>query len=180
MKKVKLISLMSVIVLLSSCNSITSTFNTASTTSTMPIVTNDLKMEVAKNVNTITELYAAGKSKVGSEGEEIARNKAEVLAKDALRKAIRSEAYKDIRQKLDVANLKTGDFSDYSVNNYANEIAVKLLNESEKRAEFQTGNTEIGVIYVLSKDRVKEETDDFFQEKLQGEIDRLQNIKTTN
>ena len=86
----------------------------------------------------------------------------------------------DIRQKLDVANLKTGDFSDYSVNNYANEIAVKLLNESEKRAEFQTGNTEIGVIYVLSKDRVKEETDDFFQEKLQGEIDRLQNIKTTN
>ena len=178
MKKVKLISLMSVIVLLSSCNSITSTFNTASTTSTMPMVTNDLKMEVAKNVNTITELYAAGKSKVGSEGEEIARNKAEVLAKDALRKAIRSEAYKDIRQKLDVANLKTGDFSDYSVNNYA--IAVKLLNESEKRAEFQTGNTEIGVIYVLSKDRVKEETDNFFQEKLQGEIDRLQNIKTTN
>ena len=68
MKKVKLISLMSVIVLLSSCNSITSTFNTASTTSTMPMVTNDLKMEVAKNVNTITELYAAGKSKVGSEG----------------------------------------------------------------------------------------------------------------
>lgn len=174
MKKVKVISLISAILLLGSC----STFNTASSTSTLPMVTNDLKMEVAKNVNTITELYAAGRSKIGNEGEEIARGKAEILAKDALRKSIQSEAFKDIRAKLNTANLKTGDFSDFSVRNYANDIAVSLLNESEKRAEFQTGNNEIGIIYVLSKDRVKVETDNFFRDKLQSEIDRLQQIKT--
>ena len=181
MKKIfKTASLLSFVMLLSACSSMDSTFNTASSSATMPVVTNDLKLEISKSVNTITELYAAGKSKIGSEGEELARNKAEFLAKDALRKAIQAEAFQDIRKSLDTAKLKSTDFDDYKVKGYANEIAVALLGEAEKRSEFQTGNNEIGVIYVLPKQRVKDETEKFFQTKLQGEIDRLQQIKTPN
>ena len=181
MKKIfKTASLLSFIMLLSACSSINSTLNTASTTSTMPMVTNDLKLEVSKSVNTITELYAAGKSKIGSEGEEIARSKAEILAKDALRKAIQTEAFQDIRKSLDSAKLKSADFDDYKLKGYSNEIAVTLLTEAENRSEFQTGNNEIGAIYVLPKQRVKDETERFFQTRLQSEIERLQQIKAPN
>ena len=179
-KYLKILSVPAVLILLNSCSSIDSAFNTASTTSTLPVVTNDLKMEVSKNVNVAEELYAAGKSKIGDGGEEIARNKAELSAKDALRKAIQTEAFKDIKKSLEDAQIKSADLTDYKIKGFANEIAVELLNESEKRAEFQTGNNEIGVIYVVAKSRVKEETSNFFQNKLKNEIERLQTIQNSN
>ena len=69
MKKIfKAASLLSFVMLLSACSSMDSTFNTASSSATMPVVTNDLKLEISKSVNTIKGVYEGWKRKIGSEG----------------------------------------------------------------------------------------------------------------